>query len=93
MSYYIHTSSKTQGEEFSVSYVSLVILYYLILMAISIPTTKFNFLNPSLSSYSSSSQSSSVPLARRNVFIPVHCTANQQLQKILVPVREDKHTT
>ncbi|KAI3924138.1 hypothetical protein MKW92_014217 [Papaver armeniacum] len=50
-------------------------------MAISIPTTKFNFLNLSLSSYSSSSQWSLVSLARRNVFIPVHCTANQQLQE------------
>ncbi|RZC56894.1 hypothetical protein C5167_015734 [Papaver somniferum] len=26
-------------------------------------------------------QSSSVPLARRNIFIPLHCTANQQLQE------------
>ncbi|KAI3962944.1 hypothetical protein MKX01_029755 [Papaver californicum] len=44
-------------------------------MAISIPTTKFNFLKLSSSLYSSSSQSPSVSLGRRN------CTANQQLQE------------
>ncbi|KAI3866946.1 hypothetical protein MKX03_021989 [Papaver bracteatum] len=50
-------------------------------MAISIPTTKFNFLKLWSSWCSSSSQSSWVSLARRNVLISVHCTANQQMQE------------